>query len=191
MPRPGQRTDPGPARAAGGGDLGWALGVVFRAYVKSSSAVLHDLPGGPRGHQVLAAAVEATPESQISLARRLGIDKTVMTYLIDDLERAGLLERRANPDDRRHKTIVATDHGHQVWSATRERLEQAEEHLLGSLRPTDREALRSLLFQLADQAQAVDPVVDTCQIVSDIAADSQPHEPADSQPHEPADGQPH
>lgn len=156
---------------ADGGDLGWALGVVFRAHLKAAGAILGDLPGGPRGHQVLAAAVQTVPESQIALARRLGIDKTVMTYLIDDLERAGLVERRPHPGDRRHKQVVATEHGRQVWAATRQRLDHAEEHLLGPLGPTDRAELRALLHRLAEQAQRVDPVADTCQIVSEIAAD--------------------
>jgi hypothetical protein len=41
---------PGPGRPADlQGDLGWMLGVVFRAYVKASDHALRDLPGGPRG----------------------------------------------------------------------------------------------------------------------------------------------
>ena len=34
-----------------------------------------------------------------------------MTYLIDDLATAGIVERRLNPADRRQRKIVATRHG--------------------------------------------------------------------------------
>ena len=49
-------------------DLGWALGAVFRAYVRTADAAMAELPGGPRGYQVLAAAVHDAPRSQLALA---------------------------------------------------------------------------------------------------------------------------
>src|SRR4051794_3080233 len=75
-------------------DLGWGLGVVFRAYVAAANAAVSDLPGGQRGYQVLAAAAKGAVSSQLALAQHLGVDRTVMTYLLDDLESAGLIERR-------------------------------------------------------------------------------------------------
>jgi len=79
------------------GDLGWMLGVVFRAYVKASDHALRDLPGGPRGYQILTAAVGEPPRNQGAIAEDLGIDRTVLTYLIDDLERLDLVARRPDP----------------------------------------------------------------------------------------------
>jgi hypothetical protein len=32
-------------------DLGWGLGMIFRAYVRAAHAAVADLPGGPRGYQ--------------------------------------------------------------------------------------------------------------------------------------------
>ena len=65
----------------------------------------------PRGYQVLASAAQSTVGSQLALAQHLGIDRTVMTYLLDDLEAAGLIERRPDPADRRARRIVATRQG--------------------------------------------------------------------------------
>src|SRR6202044_518662 len=93
-------------------DLGWALGVVFRGYVKATHEALADLPGGPRGYQVLAAAAGDEHGSQLALAQHLGVDRTVMTYLLDDLEAAGLIERRPDPADRRARRGGSTPHGH-------------------------------------------------------------------------------
>lgn len=67
-------------------DLGWGLAVVFRAYIKAADATTADIPGTHRGYQVLRAAAHDTPGSQAALAQRLNIDRTVMTYLLDDLE---------------------------------------------------------------------------------------------------------
>ena len=70
------------------------LALVFRAYVMAAHDAVADLPGGPRGYQVLSAATQGAVGSQLSLAQHLGIDRTVMTYLLDDLEAANLIERR-------------------------------------------------------------------------------------------------
>ena len=67
------------------GDLGWGLGVVLRAYAKAAFTAVADLPGGPRGYQILSAAAQGAVSSQLALAQHLGVDRTVMTYLLDDL----------------------------------------------------------------------------------------------------------
>src|SRR4030081_405988 len=113
-------TKPTPTPAAAGGaacgdamaeDLGWALGVVFRGYVAAATAALAEVPGGPRGYQVIAAAARSDVSSQLALAHHLGIDRTVMTYMLDDLEAAGLIERRPDPADRRAHRGVVTPKG--------------------------------------------------------------------------------
>jgi DNA-binding MarR family transcriptional regulator len=149
-------------------DLGWSLGVVFRSYVRTADALVSDLPGGPRGFQVLAAAAQELPVGQGALAQRLGIDRTVMTYLVDDLESAGLVERRAAANDRRNKQIVATAHGSTTWTRLRTRLERAEDHLLAPLAPGDRARFRELLRTLALRAQTLDPVTDACELVEEL-----------------------
>lgn len=149
-------------------DLGWSLGVVFRSYVRTADSLVADLPGGPRGYQVLAAAAQDEPGSQGALAQRLGIDRTVMTYLVDDLEAAGLVERRASTTDRRHKRVVATEHGREAWARTRERLERAEDHVLAPLAGADRDRFRALLRTLALRAQSLDPVTDACTVVEEL-----------------------
>jgi DNA-binding MarR family transcriptional regulator len=102
-----QAAEGGPGRLDG--DLGWMLGVVFRSYVKASDHVLRDLPGGPRGYQIRTAADGEPPQNQGAMAGELGIDRTVLTYLIDDLERLNLVTRRPDPADRRSRLVVATD----------------------------------------------------------------------------------
>ena len=114
-------------------DLGWGLGMIFRAYVKAAHAAVADLPGGPRGYQVLSAAAQGTVGSQLALAQHLGVDRTVMTYLLDDLEAASLIERRPDPANRRARRIVATQKGNELLIRLNERLQAAEAHLLAPL----------------------------------------------------------
>jgi DNA-binding MarR family transcriptional regulator len=158
-------------------DLGWALGVVFRAYLKISNAMLCDVPGGPRGYQVLAAAAGDQPGTQLALAHQLGVDRTVMTYLLDDLERAGLVERRPDPADRRARRVVATDRGDKLLAEVTERLRQAEERVLAPLEDGDRKSFRLLLQRLATQAEALDPAPGACAVVEEVREAPAPTRP--------------
>lgn len=151
-------------------ELGWGLAVVFRGYVKAADAVTEGLPGGHRGHQVLSAAARDEPGSQAALAARLGIDRTVMTYLLDDLVGAGLVERRLDPCDRRARLVMATDHGRAVLADLDQRFARAEQHILGGLSQEDQAAFRALLTRLATHVNGLDPVATACDAVADIGA---------------------
>ncbi|WP_084959015.1 MarR family winged helix-turn-helix transcriptional regulator [Thermoactinospora rubra] len=155
-------------------DLGWALGTVFRTYVKAADAVISDLPGGPRGYQVLAAAVQDLPANQVAIARQLGIDRTVLTYLIDDLVRLGLVERRPDPADRRNRRVVATERGREVWSQVQARLRHVEEHVLAAL-GDDAPAFREMACRLAGAlGRGDDPVAETCEAVEELRLRADP-----------------
>jgi DNA-binding MarR family transcriptional regulator len=148
-------------------DLGWALGSVFRAYLKSAHGVVEHLPGGPRGYQVLAAAAEGQPSSQQAVGHRVGIDRSVMTYLVDDLASAGLLERRPDPADRRARHLVLTDAGRAELD---ERIGMVEAHILAVLDEGDRDTFRTLLFKIAARADDLDPANSACGVVEDVTA---------------------
>jgi len=154
------------------GDLGWMLGVVFRAYVKAADHALHDLPGGARGYQVLSAAVAAPPRNQGAIAEGLGVDRTVLTYLIDDLERLELVTRRPDPADRRSRLVVATERGRTTWQQHRDALRHVEEHVLAPLGGADTTAFRGLLERLALGAQARDPLRDLCEVAERVRPDA-------------------
>src|ERR1700742_1430962 len=107
-------------------DLGWALGSLLRSYREQVGPLLEDVPQGARGYQTLFEVVRGNQPSQLALATHLGIDRTVMTYLVDDLVEAGLVERRQNPDDRRQRQVVATKRGRQLIAKTCVRVYDAE-----------------------------------------------------------------
>jgi DNA-binding MarR family transcriptional regulator len=147
-------------------DLGWALGTVMRAYRAAARDAVDGVPGGPRGYQVLTSAVDGTPCTQLALANKLGIDRTVMTYLLDDLVRAGLVERRPDPADRRVRRVALTDAGSAKVCEVERRLRCAEEEVLGPLEPAERDTLRALLRRVATRnASDADP----CTVVEEAA----------------------
>jgi DNA-binding MarR family transcriptional regulator len=149
-------------------DFGWALGVVFRAYLKAANEATGTLPGGPRGHQVLEAATRQPPVSQSVIAQEIGIDRTVMTYLLDDLEREGLLTRRPDPADRRSRQVVATDKGVERLEQLRALILRAQEYVLQELDEVDRNTLRCLMQRSALRLDSLDPTA-PCNVVRDIA----------------------
>jgi DNA-binding MarR family transcriptional regulator len=151
--------------------LGWGLGTVFRAYVAAAHAAVADLPGGPRGYQVLSAAAHGTVGSQLALAQHLGVDRTVMTYLLDDLEAAGLIERRPDPADRRARRIVATRKGAKRLAALDHRLQTAEARLLAPLDTKARESFRAQVRLLATHVDALDPLESPCDLADAVEAE--------------------
>ncbi len=152
-------------------DLGWGLGMIFRAYVKAAHAAVADLPGGPRGYQVLSAAAQGAVGSQLALAQHLGVDRTVMTYLLDDLEAAGLIERRPDPADRRARRIVATQKGNELLTSLNDRLRAAEAHLLAPLGTETRDTFRAQVRLLATQLDALDPPDSPCDLADEVDAE--------------------
>jgi DNA-binding MarR family transcriptional regulator len=181
---PGHRDEVGDAPscdAALANDLGWGLGMVLRAYARAARTAVAEVPGGPRGYQVLSAAAQGSVASQLALAQRLGIDRTVMTYLLDDLEAAGLIERRADPADRRARRVVATQLGTELLATLNDRLRAAEAHLLAPLDRETRDTFRAQVRLLATRANALDPLDSPCGTAQELDAElPTPHRPTRS-----------
>ncbi|MFG2767599.1 MarR family winged helix-turn-helix transcriptional regulator [Streptomyces rubiginosohelvolus] len=134
-------------------DFGFAIGVIFRAYARAVEATVADLPGGPRGYFILAAAVRGEAGSQRSLADRLGIDRTMMTYLLDDLEKEDLVERKLDPADRRSRKIVATERGSALWEDLHSKVDNIDGLLLSVLPEESQCDFREMLFAIARQVR--------------------------------------
>jgi len=159
-----------PASAGSEDDFGRALGVLLRSYRELVSQALGDFPHGPRGYQTLFEVVRGQQPSQLALAGRLGIDRTVMTYLLDDLEAAGLVRRESNPADRRQRRIVATAKGQQALAAVCAHVTDAENATLAALDAHERELFRRLLIKAACGTETAHESGDACEIISDALA---------------------
>jgi DNA-binding MarR family transcriptional regulator len=140
-------------------ELGWAVPLVLQEYIRLGSVAVADVPGGPRGYQVLVATTTEEASSQLLLANRLGIDKTQMTYVIDALEAGGFVERRPDPTDRRVRQVHPTDAGRALLTRTRRALQGAEGVLMRQLDADEQTTMRRLLARVALAAGAGTPGV--------------------------------
>jgi DNA-binding MarR family transcriptional regulator len=68
-----------------------------------------------------------------------------MVKLIDELEAAGLAERRRRPGDRRAWEVVITPKGRRALERARRLVTQVEDEVLGGLSAGDRRQLLTLM----------------------------------------------
>jgi DNA-binding MarR family transcriptional regulator len=135
-------------------DLGWSLRTLSMEFQTRATRAVAGLPGGPRGYLVLMAVSGEDAPSQLSLAQTLSTDRTQMTYLLDELQKEGLIERIPGETDRRVRLIRLTDAGRSTMTQTRTAVEAAEHQVLAELNPEEQATLRALLSRAAGAASA-------------------------------------
>src|SRR5438034_8323313 len=70
---------------------------------------------------------------QQELGSAMGIDRTTMVSLIDQLENAGLAKRRPSATDRRAREIAITPKGRRLLQRARQMISQIEDEVLAGL----------------------------------------------------------
>lgn len=94
--------------------------------------------------KVLMTVHAGDPQPMRAVARKLGYDASNLTGVVDRLEDRGLLERRADANDRRVKAVAVTDRGEGLVTAFTARL-RAGAGPLRVLDPAQLAELRRLL----------------------------------------------
>jgi DNA-binding MarR family transcriptional regulator len=89
---------------------------------------------------------------QQELGSAMGVDPSTMVALIDELEAAGLAERRPHPKDRRARTVALTPKGRRVLERTRRMAMHVEDEVLHGLTAAERRELLTLLRRALDAA---------------------------------------
>jgi DNA-binding MarR family transcriptional regulator len=87
----------------------------------------------------------------------MGIDPSAMVTLIDELESAGLAERRRRPHDRRAWEIAITPKGRRTLARARRVATNVEDEVLGGLTVAERTQLLALLRRALAAAPAQPP----------------------------------
>ncbi len=82
---------------------------------------------------------------QQQLSSDIGIDPSAMVKLINELEAAGLAERRRRPGDRRAWEVTITPAGRSTLEQARQLVADVEEYVLGELSTSERRQLLTLL----------------------------------------------
>lgn len=103
----------------------------------------------PREYGVLASIARQGPQSQQQIGERLGIDRTTMVNIIDDLEDADLVTRIRDRVDRRRYAITLSTKGERLIHETLFDIDvETHDGYLTVLRQDEQEQLLDILRRL-------------------------------------------
>jgi DNA-binding MarR family transcriptional regulator len=146
-PDPAQpaRQQPAPERSP---RLGYLLKHAHQRFAGLTSAALAPLGIDTREWATLICIDDAHPRSQLELAEAVGVDRTTMVALIDQLQAKGLIARRIHPGDRRKNVIELTSAGRDIRRRAADRVDECERRFLAPLGVSEAEQLKSTLAAL-------------------------------------------
>src|SRR3954468_22872973 len=101
------------------------------------------------GYSVLVALDRSAIRTQAGLAHAVGAEKTRISAILDELQDKGLIERTADPEDRRARLLAITKDGRKVKEATQAAIQRGEERWLGTLSASDRATFLRVLQELS------------------------------------------
>jgi MarR family transcriptional regulator, transcriptional regulator for hemolysin len=148
---------PAPADQPLSTDLCWLLSRASYTLTTELTAAFEGLGLSPRANCVLATAMTGD-HTQSEIARAVGLDKTTMVVTLDELEAAGLAERRPSPSDRRARVIAVTAAGERKVREAEEIAEGIRADVLSALPEGEREVFLKALTQLVSDRLS-EPVV--------------------------------
>jgi DNA-binding MarR family transcriptional regulator len=122
---------------------------LVRRQRRASKADLDVTHGQLRVLRILDNADRALRLSE--LANQLGIVPRSATTVVDDLEAAGLVARKPDPDDRRATLVNLTPAGTKLLTTIRRHRRDAMVSLVERLEPSEQTELLRLLNRLSDE----------------------------------------
>lgn len=102
----------------------------------------------PRVFSALSLVVQFPHISQSKLARRLGIERSGLVAIVDELEGLAYLSRATVPGDRRVQALVPTQKGRTAYAEALATVRAHEKALLADLTAEEQRTLISLLRKI-------------------------------------------
>lgn len=109
---------------------------------------------------------------QITLGKRLGLDRSTIGMVVRNLEERSYIDRVIDPADTRRRTMTITAPGRDLLAALLERAQRAQERLLASLEPHERAVFIATLAKLTRNLNSLMP--------TPVEAPDPPENPASS-----------
>jgi MarR family transcriptional regulator for hemolysin len=128
-------------------DLMFLLSLASHALTTELTAGLAGLGISPRAQCVLTHA-QPGDLTQTQLAELCALDKTTMVVTLDELEQAGLAQRRLSSTDRRARIVVLTEAGQRVVASAEKVVAGIFDDVLSTLPPGEREGFVAGLVHL-------------------------------------------
>ncbi|TDV56565.1 MarR family winged helix-turn-helix transcriptional regulator [Actinophytocola oryzae] len=136
--------------------IGGGFNLAHRYARAATNRALRELGLDLRHLGVLGQLAQLGPVPQQALVDRLQLDKSSMVYVIDELERQGLAERRRSEEDRRRYAVHLTELGRTRLGEATTVSAEAMADLLTPFTAAEREQLHELLTRFV--AHAATPV---------------------------------
>lgn len=146
--KPGRETDTHAERRSSPGFLLAQVGAHAAAKFRERLAPLGLVPPHAGILRILGASPSIT---QRALAGALRVFPSRLVALLDELESQGLIERRAEPADRRRHALHLTKKGRSTLEAIGRIAREHQKALLASLREEEQAQLEKLLRRIADE----------------------------------------
>jgi len=151
---------------------GSALHLLHRAGQCAGDIFQSEMPSGdltPRQFAVLVAVSQNEGQSQTSLVRKTGIDRSTLADIVRRMLRKNLLQRRRTKDDARAYSVKLTDEG---WAALR------------TFEPTVRRVDEKVLAVLPEDRRQ--RFLDELALIVNALSDGEPSDQSPSMTPEPA-----
>ena len=136
-------------QAAGPGGLAFLLVQLGLHGARQFGARLAPLGLEQRQAGMLLRLAVNQGRSQQAIAEMIGVNATRMVFLVDELEKLGLVERRRNPADRRSHALYLTGTGTATVDRVRAVAAEHEAALAAALTAPERAQLTGLLRRIA------------------------------------------
>jgi DNA-binding MarR family transcriptional regulator len=125
--------------------LGYLLKHAYLRYAQLTSAELEPLGISPREWAALNCLDDQHGLSQREVGELLGVDRTTMVALVDELQAKGLVTRQPQPDDRRKNIVKLTRKGRNAMQRGARLIDDCERRFLATLSEADAERLKDAL----------------------------------------------
>jgi len=113
-------------------------------------AMARDVGLGETDWHALGELLEGEPVGPTELGRRVGLGSAAATALVDRLERAGHVERRPHPHDRRRQVLAPTEHAQEeLWRVLTPLIHEVDA-IAARLDDGERAAVARFLREVAD-----------------------------------------
>lgn len=93
----------------------------------------------------LSLVVQTPKITQSVLARVMGIERSGLVAIVDDLEARGFVQRAPVPGDRRVQALVPTDAGRRAYGTALQTVRDHEDRLFSGMSEAEKQSLLQLL----------------------------------------------
>jgi MarR family transcriptional regulator for hemolysin len=136
------------------------IGRANRAFARVVEGPLRELGFAMSQVPVLVTLKKAGALSQAELARLSGVEQSSMAQLLNRMERDGLVERVADPSDRRSRLISLTDAAIQQLPLGKSVMDAVSRQALTGFSKEEKEQLALLLLRVNVNLDSAIPAVD-------------------------------